>query len=212
MSSVREADLVQPRSHRTRQRILDCALQVLVADGYAGATTVRVQQVSGLSRGALLYHFNSKDELLVAAVSHLAVARIDAMALEQSWPVDPGRRIEDAVGEMWRVYRSDFFWAACELWLAARHNEPLHAALAPAERRVQRQVRAAIARMFGPELTVHPDYPRVRDLLNTSMRGVGMTYAFDRRNPDRDSHLPLWRRFARTSLLDLPLPASPTTP
>jgi hypothetical protein len=40
----------------------------------------------------------------------------------------------------------------------------------------------------------------VRDLVLTSMRGVGLAYAFDPRDPRTDPHLSLWKALARTLL------------
>ena len=40
----------------------------------------------------------------------------------------------------------------------------------------------------------------MRDLILTSMRGVGLTYAFDLRDPRTDPHLSLWKGLARTLL------------
>jgi hypothetical protein len=61
-------------------------------------------------------------------------------------------------------------------------------------------VRALIPRFFGAELAAHPRFPEVRDLLFTSMRGVGVAYAMEHRDPRTDPHLTLWKSVARTLL------------
>ena len=87
-----------------------------------------------------------------------------------------------------------------ELWTAARTNPELQRALLPEEREVGAAIRAAADAFYGPRLVGHPRYQLVRDLILTSMRGVGLTYAFDPRDPRTDPHLPMWKDLARTLL------------
>lgn len=72
----------QERREDTRARLLTATIECLVEHGYARTTTQRVQDRAGLSRGALLHHFATKEALLVAAVSHVADAQISAVRAE----------------------------------------------------------------------------------------------------------------------------------
>lgn len=189
------------RSDETRARILDAAIEALSEHGYAGATTLRIQSVAGVSRGRLLHHFPSRDALLVAAVQHLAREMIDAAAAEREWPADPAERIDAAVETMWLAYRQRFFWAASELWLAARAHPDLRAALLPAERQLGAHVREITDAFFGADLAATAGFAELRDVLNTSMRGVALTYTFAPRDPDTDPHLASWKKLARGLLL-----------
>jgi AcrR family transcriptional regulator len=199
--------MTQPRRAQRRgiavqERILDAAVRALVEHGYAGTSTLRIQQMAEVSRGSLLHQFPSRDALLVAAVQHLAEARFNEMGTRTTWPDDPQDRIRAAVLAMWSTYQQDYFWAATELWLAARHNAELRDSLEQQERVLYKQVRAVTDAMFGAPLNQHPDYARVRETLNTSMRGVALTYAFDRRNAARDPHIADWVTLAVKVLLD----------
>jgi len=186
----------------TRTRILDAAVGVLVEHGYAGASTLRIQQRVGLSRGGLLHQFGSRDELLVAAVDHLATARVGALTVRRRWPDDLGERIDAAIGVMWEQYRRLFFWASVELWLAARHNPEIARELGPNERHVNELVRLSVDSFFGPALSSLDAYPDTLEVLVSSMRGVGLTYALTlTRDARRDPHLRIWRTLARSLLL-----------
>lgn len=55
-----------------REKILDAAYDVVDKHGIAALTFDAVAEESGISRGGLLYHFRTKDELLVALHKHLA--------------------------------------------------------------------------------------------------------------------------------------------
>jgi AcrR family transcriptional regulator len=188
--------------------ILDAAVRALVEHGYSGTTTVTIQELAGVSRGRLLHHFPSRDALLVAAAQHLANERINEMErwFEQAPDrgADGGDRVDHAVSLLWRTFRQPYFWAAMELWAAARTNDGLRAELATGEHRIGRAIRQVIATMFGPVHSSHPAFGEVRELLFTSMRGVALSYAIDDRDPDTDPHLALWQRTARRMLDAVP--------
>src|SRR3954452_20440756 len=112
------------RTADSRALILEAAVTCLVEDGYAGASTLAVQARAGVSRGRLLHHFPSRAELLVAAAEHLATTRLTelrdrAAALMADQPTGP-ERVDRALDLMWATFQEPPFWAAMELWLAAR--------------------------------------------------------------------------------------------
>lgn len=193
------------RSERTadsRALILDAAVACLVSDGYAGASTLAVQARAGVSRGRLLHHFPSREELLVAAASHLVNEMLAEAAdqAEQLDVADPVERVERCVELNWALFQKAPFWAAMELWNAARTDEALRAALRPEERRINQAIRAAADRIWGPAAKANPRYPVLRELLFTSMRGVAIAYAFEDRPAATDPHLSIWKDLAREML------------
>lgn len=190
----------EARSKATQQHVLDTAVEVLAELGYSGASTLKIQQRAGVSRGRLLHQYPHRDALLVAAVQHIAEARVRSTRGREDWPKGAAERIDAAVDAMWATYHQDYFWAATELWLAARSNLRLADALAPKEQALGAAIRAAIDEMFGPDLTARPAYGDLREVLNTSMRGVALTYAFDPRDPALDPHLSTWKSLARREL------------
>ncbi|MFF2370909.1 TetR/AcrR family transcriptional regulator [Agromyces sp. NPDC058110] len=192
---------VQERGLRTQAAILDAAVQVLAEDGYAAATTVRVQERAEVSRGRMLHHFPSRDELFVAAVHHLASTRLDAQLVELDLPAEAGARIDAAVTAMWASNGQPEFLASLELWTAARHDDGLRAALLPTERRMGAILRETQRRLFGDELAALPAFEPLMELLVTSMRGTAMTYAITGADPASEPNLALWRRLARQQLL-----------
>jgi AcrR family transcriptional regulator len=195
------------RSERTadsRLLILDAAVACLVADGYAGASTLAVQARAGVSRGRLLHHFPSRARLLVAAAEHLTATLLDdtrrrAARLMADQP--PGReRVDRAIDLMWATFQEPPFWAAMELWTAARTDPELRAALRAEERRLRSAIRAVADEIWGPEVAAAPLYAELCEVLFTSMRGVAMVYAFEDRPAATDPHLPLWKRLANRML------------
>ncbi|MHC1562120.1 TetR/AcrR family transcriptional regulator, partial [Actinomycetospora sp. C-140] len=194
----------EQRTSDSRTRILDAAVACLVEAGYAGTTTLTIQNRAGVSRGRLLHHFPSKENLLVAAAQHLATSRFAADGLARvdlpAADVDAGARLDRAVEVMWWTYQQAYFWASVELWTAARTDKALAEALLPAERRLGAAIRQTTDAFF--EDYADPEQAALlRETLLTSMRGVALTYGFDPRDPQTDPHLEQWKQLARMMLL-----------
>lgn len=193
---------IQGRSIDTRLRILDAAVSALVSFGYSGATTLRIQELAEVSRGRLLHHYPSRDDLLVAAVAHVTEAQINDLIQDVEWPSDPSLRISDIVDRMWTTFQQPYFWASTELWLAARSNTRLRDALQPYERRVGATIARRVDTFFGRELSARVNYPVARELLVTSMRGVSLTYAFRPEDPISEPSLQRWKQAINILLLE----------
>lgn len=196
----------QERTADSRALILDAAVDCLVQYGYSGASTLVIQARAGVSRGRLLHHFRSRDELLVAAAQHLATGRL-AQTEERVAGALNGRpegpdRVDACVELLWETFQEPPFWAAMELWTAARTNPALAAALRPEERRLRDAIRAVADRIWGPVVCAHPRFPELREVLFTSMRGAALPYAFEDRPAATDPHLPIWKSLAHRLLFD----------
>src|SRR5690606_5182439 len=131
-----------PQAERTaamRARLLEATVELLVERGFAGTSTTLVSERAGVSRGAQLHHFPTKNDLVVAAVEHITELRGAELA-EAVAKLPGGRRRTRAVLEMLGDhFCSPVFTAALELWVAARTDEQLMAAVSPLELRVGRE-------------------------------------------------------------------------
>ena len=188
---------VQQRAWDTRTRILEAAVTCLAEEGYTASTTSRIQARAGVSRGSLLHQFPAKDDLLVAAVQHLAAARTTDLDGQPERTVGD---VDASVQALWDTLHGPLFSATLELWVAAKSNPGLAAVLAPRERELGRAIRAAVADMFGAELAARPGFDELVSVLLTGMRGAALTYTFDPRDHRRDPNLPTWQRLARAYL------------
>ncbi len=84
----------------TRERLLAAAADVFAERGYDGTRVADIAAVAGVSNGALYAHFDSKAELLVAALrAHGQRQLADMVAAE------PGRPITDVLLEVGRGLR-----------------------------------------------------------------------------------------------------------
>ncbi|GEL17537.1 TetR/AcrR family transcriptional regulator [Pseudonocardia asaccharolytica] len=192
------------RSEDSRARILDAAVACLIEGGYCGATTLTIQAAADVSRGRLLHHFPSRDRLLVAAAQHLAVKRVqdteDRVLSIVGTRIEGWDRADRVVELLWESFHEPHFWAAVELWTAARANLGIAEVLRPEERRLGAVIKASVGRMFGEPLVSHPRFRQLRDLLLTSMRGTALTYTFDPRDVRHDPMVAQWKDLTRTLL------------
>ena len=74
----------------SRERILAASVHVALRDGVSSMTLEAVAKEAGVSKGGLLYHFSSKDELIAAMLQHHA-GRIQK-AIESRMAADPNPR------------------------------------------------------------------------------------------------------------------------
>ena len=165
-----------PQEERTRimrQRLLEATVECLVEHGWSGTSTTLVSQRAGVSRGAQLHHFPTKNALVVAAVEHLSDVR-GAELREAAANLPGGRRRTRAVLEMLADhFTSPVFTAALELWVAARTDATLHEAVVPLEQRVGREAHKLAVDALGAD----ESRPRVRELVQATLdlvRGLGL--------------------------------------
>ena len=184
----------EERTRAMRARLMEATVELLIEKGFAGTTTTLVSERAGVSRGAQLHHFPTKNDLVVGAVSHLTQMRgSDLEAAAARIPAGADRTL--AVLEMLgQHFASPVFTAALELWVAARTDPVLLEAVAPLELRVGRETHRLTVELLG----VDESLPGVRELVQATLdlvRGLGLanTLGDDARRRHR-----ILREWART--------------
>jgi len=115
-----------PKSQRTRARILEAALRLFAEVGYHAATNPVIADAAGLTRGAMLYHFASREELVEAAIAHIEVRRARLFEQAAAAPALPGVDAADhAIDVYWSMLHEPSFQAFAELEAAARTDAML---------------------------------------------------------------------------------------
>jgi AcrR family transcriptional regulator len=165
-----------PQEERTRvmrARLLEATVECLVERGFAGTSTTLVSERAGVSRGAQLHHFPTKNDLVVAAVEHLTEKRGRELA-EAATSLPEGPRHTRAVLEVLADhFTSPVFAAALELWVAARTDPSLLAAVEPLEQRVGRETHRLTVELLG----LDESRPGNRELAQATLdlvRGLGL--------------------------------------
>lgn len=163
----------EQRTRAMRQRLLEACVDCLVEHGWSGTSTTLVSQRAGVSRGAQLHHFPTKSDLVLAAVEHLSEVRGEELR-HAAAGLPTGERRTRAVLEMLADhFTSPVFAAALELWVAARTDAELRAAVGPLEQRVGREAHRIAVDALGVDEAV----PGVRELVQATLdlvRGLGL--------------------------------------
>jgi AcrR family transcriptional regulator len=186
------------RSAATRQALLDATIACLVEDGYAKTTTSRVAERAGLSRGAHLHHFQTRQALVAAAMEHLAERRGERL-LEAARSLPAGReRLAKGLDLLWAGYASPLYQAALDLWTHARTDPELRERLAVVERDLDRQTLRVSAMLFGT-LAERPGFDRLLEMAAATMRGLAL---LDTLHPGGKRNQRQWP-FCRARLVEL---------
>ena len=172
-----------PKSQRTRARILDCAMRLFAEIGYAAATNPRIAEEAGLTRGAMLYHFPTREALVDAAVGHIQAARL-ALLSAAADQAPPGADVaEHAIDAYWAALHSPPFIAFGELEAAARIDPDVRQRIAGAQSEFDHaQVGEPFSRMLSTGMG--PRFQASRDLARFMLEGLAraqLTYGKDER-------------------------------
>lgn len=153
------ADGTQPLSHQaqksaqTKARLVEATIRCLVKFGYSGTTTPKVAEEAGLSRGAMLHHFESGRELMQATIMELHNKRLRAFR----------RAVESQQGDVHSLVHA--YWsqllrptniAFLELSVAARSDKELSAILEPARQEFRERWHELAIQLF-PDWQARPD-------------------------------------------------------
>jgi AcrR family transcriptional regulator len=168
-----------PKSLRTRARILDAAMRLFAEVGYHAANNALIADAAKLTRGAMLYHFATREELVEAAITHIELARARLFEQAAMASAAPGvDAAEQAIDAYWALLHEIPFIAFAELEAASRTDPMLRERLAVAQGAFDR---AQVGDRFGA-LAQAGDDPRSqtsRDLGRFLLEGVArgsMTY------------------------------------
>lgn len=163
------------RTAHTRGLILDATVDSLIEDGYAATSTTAVQRRAGVSRGALMHHFPSKQDLLLDAVTHLTLQRGEWLAAQVDRLPPGADRQAAGIALLWRTMTGPLFAAATELWIAARTDKNLQTALVISERRLGASARDFLADVLGAEDPDDPAFRQAFDYVLQVFRGASLT-------------------------------------
>jgi len=133
------------KSAMTRATILEAAIQCFVKSGYKNTTTSRIADEAGVSRGAMLHHFPSRDAVIEGAVYYLQEKRLQEYKAIIS-KVHPTPQngvtsaiVKDAIRATWKYFNLPSFFAYHELLVASRTDPELKKIFYPQQKVFEQQ-------------------------------------------------------------------------
>jgi AcrR family transcriptional regulator len=148
------------RSAATRARLIDATVACLIELGWSGTSTTEVVRRAGVSRGAQVHHFPTKEDLVLAAIAHVLERR--TQEFETTFAELPPEQRSPATA-MLLLYQQCYersFSAWLELLLAARTDAALHARIVELEARSFDRRLEVFQRMFS-DAAVDDEFARV---------------------------------------------------
>lgn len=88
------------KSETSRQQVLDAAMRALAERGYAHTSVSDIAVAAGMSKGAVHYHFESKEDLIGHVLARCASVMRDRVRAAWEAAVEPHERIRRALREM----------------------------------------------------------------------------------------------------------------
>jgi len=169
-AAPRRPDTAQAqKSAATRTRLIEATIACLVRHGYARTTTPLVAAEAGLSRGAMLHHFDTVQALIHATIVELHEKRLRAFrrASESHAGNSPGM-----IRAYWQQLQKPGFIAFHELALAARCDADLAAILLPLQAEYQQRQQELAARLYPEWQAVPGRLALAMALSQTLMEGM----------------------------------------
>jgi AcrR family transcriptional regulator len=183
-----------------RGRVLNAALECLVERGYAGTTTTAVAERAGVSRGAQLHHFRTREALLAAAVEHLFAGLTESYQKAFASLSPAADRLHEALALLWQTYLDPRLIAVLELQVAARTDPALLAKLLPVGLRHAANVHRLAREYFAEGGGGSPRFAAVLDLVLDTLGGLRTRALLDPNDPAIPRTLSLLEALARSAL------------
>src|SRR5579859_4164701 len=116
----------QRKSVQTRVTILEAAIDCLQKHGYARTTTQLIAEMAGISRGAMLHHYATKQDLIASVIDYTFYKRMESF-IERIKALSEPQRVQEQAGiELyWQSVLTREFAAYLELMVAARTDPEL---------------------------------------------------------------------------------------
>jgi AcrR family transcriptional regulator len=137
------------RREQTRTALLDATIDCLVDVGYARTSVQEICARAGVSKGAVQHHFTAKAELMAAAVEHLTTKLRRRLATSLDELPGGGTGVAAAIDLLWTGYSGTLSTAVTELWVAARTDPELRAAIRPVDRALGRATLEHVTQVAG---------------------------------------------------------------
>ncbi|MDD9936533.1 MAG: TetR/AcrR family transcriptional regulator [Myxococcales bacterium] len=162
--------------------IVDATMRVLARQGYARTSLMDVANEVGMSKGAVHYHFPTK-EALMTEVLQTACDTVAKRTLETWTAVDnPDLALRSSLQELWRVRAelSDEAKVVADLLAQSLHDESMRAPLAEYYRFAASQVEQHLTEHLGT-LGLKPkiEASRIARLLHAMLDGLLMQKIVD---------------------------------
>jgi AcrR family transcriptional regulator len=199
LSAVRRRTQAE-RTAATRTAILKAAANLIRRRGYARFRTAEVASEAGLSRGAQLHHFPTKDSLVVATLEYV-FEQAQVLSRRRAAAVNRPRDLIEAVIEDAReFFFSEHFMVAIDIVLSTSTDQAVRKQILEISRKARRPVETAWTEALaasGVPASVSAD---IVALTLSLVRGMALRTLWDNDPKWFDELFAVWRRMIKIFL------------
>ncbi|HEX9470027.1 MAG TPA: TetR/AcrR family transcriptional regulator [Bradyrhizobium sp.] len=190
------------RSEETRTRILKAASNLIRKRGYARFRTAEVAKEAGLSRGAQLHHFPTKDSLVVATLEYV-FEQAQMLSRRRASAVNRPRDLIEAVIEDAReFFFSEHFMVAIDIVLSTSTDQSVRKQILDISRKARRPAEAAWAEALAANGVPGQLASDIVALTLSLVRGMALRTLWDNDPKWFDELFSLWRQMIKVFLSD----------
>src|SRR6266853_2018289 len=188
------------RSEETQTRILKAAANLIRTRGYARFRTAEVAKEAGLSRGAQLHHFPTKDSLVVATLEYV-FEQAQILSRRRAAAVNRPRDLIEAVIEDAReFFFSEHFMVAIDIVLSTSTDQAVRKQILHISRKARRPVETAWTEALAASGVPPPLSADIVALTLSLVRGMALRTLWDNDPQWFDQLFAVWRRMIKIFL------------
>ncbi len=168
----------EERRTATREALLAAAIAVIAEQGYASTTTNLIAERAGVTRGALQYHFASREDTILAVIDHVMTElnfRLDTAGLA-GLPL--AERVEALVSRYREVFSGPLFVTAMQILLGVRSDPVLSARIRAHLNEKQDAILRTWAEIFPDVEMAEGEMASLRRIIMAAIRGYVLLEAF----------------------------------
>jgi AcrR family transcriptional regulator len=190
------------RSEETQTRILKAAANLIRKRGYARFRTAEVAAEAGLSRGAQLHHFPTKDSLVVATLEYV-FEQAQILSRRRASAVNRPRDLIEAVIEDAReFFFSEHFMVAIDIVLSTSTDQSVRKKILDISRKARRPVETAWTEALAANGVPGQLAADLVALTLGLVRGMALRTLWDNDPKWFDELFSLWRKMIKVFLSD----------
>jgi AcrR family transcriptional regulator len=135
-STIRTRRTQADRTAETRSALIEAAIQVIYRTGYNSATTAAIADEAGVSRGAIIYHFGTRAQLMADVIASVYEREHEQYEqLQKKWP--DSSAVAEWPEMLWQVLSQPSGMAVIEILQASRSDPELAGKVKPAQERIE---------------------------------------------------------------------------
>lgn len=136
------------KSQATKTHIVQQAAVVFNQQGYAGTSMADIMQVTGLKKGGIYNHFNSKDELALAAFDYTVSLMVKQYKIALQGKRHAITRLKAIIETFCRIVETDAIKGGCPLMNTAVESDDTHPVLCDRTRQAMDAWRQMISKII----------------------------------------------------------------